>query len=54
MAQGSPIARLSRAAMNPSYAYRYAEHSQVSIDLEYSGDAFRLSVSDDGIGFPDD
>ncbi len=35
-------------------AYRHAEASQVAIDLEYGGEDIRLSVSDDGIGLPDD
>ena len=35
-------------------AYRHAEASQVAIDLEYNGEGIRLSVSDDGIGLPDD
>ena len=35
-------------------AYRHAEASRVSIDLEFSGEDIRLSVSDDGIGLPDD
>ena len=35
-------------------AYRHAQASQVSIDLDCSGDHVRLSVSDDGIGLPDD
>ena len=35
-------------------AYRHAEANQVSIDLEYSGEGIRLSVSDDGAGLPDD
>ena len=35
-------------------AYRHAEASQVSIDLDYTGDGIRLSVSDDGTGLPDD
>ena len=34
-------------------AYRHAEASQVSIDLDYSGERIRMSVSDDGIGLPD-
>ena len=35
-------------------AYRHAEASQVLIELDYTGDGIRLSVSDDGIGLPDD
>lgn len=35
-------------------AYRHAGASRVSVDLDYSGDNIRLSVSDDGIGLPDD
>ena len=35
-------------------AYRHAEASRVSIDLEFGGEDIRLSVSDDGIGLPDD
>lgn len=35
-------------------AYRHAEASRVSIELDYSGEGVRLSVSDDGIGLPDD
>ena len=35
-------------------AYRHAEANNVTIDLEYSGEHDRLSISDDGIGLPDD
>ena len=35
-------------------AYRHAEASRVSIDLEYGGQGIRLSVSDDGVGLPED
>ena len=35
-------------------AYRHADAGQVSIDLEYSGEGIRLSVSDDGTGLPED
>ena len=35
-------------------AFRHAKASQVSIVLDYSGKGIRLSVSDDGIGLPDD
>ena len=35
-------------------AYRHAEAGRVAIDLEYGGEGIRLSVSDDGIGLPDD
>ena len=34
-------------------AYRHAEASRVSIELEYGRDDLRLSVSDDGVGLPD-
>ena len=35
-------------------AYRHAEASSVSISLEFGEESIRLSVSDDGIGLPDD
>ncbi len=35
-------------------AYRHAEASRVSIDLDYSEEDIRMSVSDDGTGLPDD
>ena len=35
-------------------AFRHSKASQVSIVLDYSGRGIRLSVSDDGIGLPDD
>ena len=35
-------------------AFRHAEASRVSIDLDFGGADIRLSVSDDGIGLPDD
>ncbi len=35
-------------------AYRHAEASNVAIDLEFSEEGSRLSVSDDGVGLPDD
>ena len=35
-------------------AYRHAEAGRVSIVLEFGGEGIRLSVSDDGIGLPDD
>ena len=35
-------------------AYRHADAGQVAIDLEYGGEGIRLSVSDDGIGLPED
>ena len=35
-------------------AFRHAKASRVSIVLDYSGKGIRLSVSDDGIGLPDD
>ena len=35
-------------------AYRHAEAGQVAIDLEFGGEGFRLSVSDDGTGLPVD
>ncbi len=35
-------------------AYRHAEASTVAIDLEFSEEGSRLSVSDDGVGLPDD
>ena len=34
-------------------AFRHAGASRVSIELDYSGEAIRLSVSDDGTGLPD-
>ncbi len=35
-------------------AYRHAEASNVAIDLEFAEEDSRLSVSDDGVGLPDD
>ena len=35
-------------------AYRHAEAGRVSIELDFSGDGIRLSVSDDGVGLPGD
>ena len=35
-------------------AYRHAEANTVAIDLEFAEEDSRLSVSDDGIGLPDD
>ena len=35
-------------------AYRHAEASSVSVDLEFGEEDIQLSVSDDGIGLPDD
>ena len=35
-------------------AYRHADASRVSIELDYSREGIRLSVSDDGSGLPDD
>ena len=35
-------------------AYRHSEASRVSIELDYSGEGIRLSVSDDGTGLPGD
>ena len=35
-------------------AYRHAEANNVTIDLEFGEEHSRLSVSDDGIGLPDD
>ena len=35
-------------------AYRHAEASNVAIDLEFAQEDSRLSVSDDGVGLPDD
>ncbi len=35
-------------------AYRHAEANNVTIELEFSEEHSRLSVSDDGIGLPDD
>ena len=35
-------------------AYRHSEASRVSIDLEYSAEGIRMTVSDDGTGLPDD
>ena len=35
-------------------AYRHAEASRVSVELEFGDGDIRLSVSDDGIGLPDD
>lgn len=34
--------------------FRHAEAGRVSIDLNFTGPASRLSVSDDGVGLPDD
>ena len=34
--------------------YRHAEAGSVAIDLEFAGGGIRLSVSDDGVGLPDD
>ena len=35
-------------------AYRHADASRVSIELEFSNEGSRMSVSDDGSGLPDD
>ena len=35
-------------------AYRHAEANRVAIDLEFAEEHSRLSVSDDGVGLPDD
>ena len=35
-------------------AYRHAEANRVAIDLEFAENHSRLSVSDDGVGLPDD
>ena len=35
-------------------AYRHSEANRVSVELEYDDDGIRLSVSDDGVGLPDD
>ena len=35
-------------------AYRHAEANRVTIDLEFAEEGSRLSVSDDGVGLPDD
>ena len=35
-------------------SYRHAEANRVTIDLEFAGEDSRLSVSDDGVGLPDD
>ena len=35
-------------------AYRHAEASRVSIELDFGGEGIRLSVSDDGVGLPGD
>ena len=35
-------------------AFRHAEASRVLIDLDFGQDELRLSVSDDGVGLPDD
>ena len=35
-------------------AYRHAEANRVTIDLEFAEEDSRLSVSDDGVGLPDD
>ena len=35
-------------------AYRHAEATRVAINLDFSGEDIRLSVSDDGAGLPDD
>ena len=35
-------------------AFRHAEASRVLVELDFGGDSLRLSVSDDGIGLPDD
>ena len=35
-------------------AYRHAEANSVAIDLEFAAEDSRLSVSDDGVGLPDD
>ena len=35
-------------------AYRHAEANSVAIDLEFAEEDSRLSVSDDGVGLPDD
>ena len=35
-------------------AYRHAEASRVSVELDFRGEGIRLSVSDDGVGLPGD
>ena len=35
-------------------AFRHARASRVTITLDFQGDGIRLSVSDDGVGLPDD
>ena len=35
-------------------AYRHSEASRVSVDLEFGAEDTRLSISDNGIGLPDD
>ena len=35
-------------------AFRHAEASRVLVELDFGKDNLRLSVSDDGIGLPDD
>ncbi len=35
-------------------AFRHAEASRVLVDLDFGRDELRLSVSDDGVGLPDD
>ena len=35
-------------------AYRHAEANNVGVDLEFAEECSRLSVSDDGVGLPDD
>ena len=35
-------------------AYRHAGATRVSVHLEFGGDGIRLTVSDDGVGLPDD